>query len=324
MARTVVGILRGGTSSEYDFSLKTGAAMLSALPEEKYETRDILIDKRGMWHLRGMPVEPPLALAQVDVALNALHGGVGEDGTVQRLLTRAGVPYAGSRALSSGLALNKIRAREVLQKANVPMPRAVSFSLQNPMHTGDMADAVFSRFGPPYLVKPPAEGSSGGIHYVPTILELSHTIGDVLDEYASALVEEYLLGDHATVGLIEDFRGEPLYTLPPAHIALKEDALIYNPYANDESLAEYVVPSSFAHGIKKRIAEIARLAHGALKLAHFSDADFVITRRGPILLEVNASPGLHERSAMPHMLKAVGSSIREFLEHIISLARQGI
>src|SRR3989344_7944876 len=106
MARVIVGVLRGGTSSEYNLSLKTGAAALTSLPEERYLTRDILIDKSGLWHVRGVPSTPARALAQVDVILNALHGGVGEDGTVQRLLERSGTPYAGSRPLSSALALN--------------------------------------------------------------------------------------------------------------------------------------------------------------------------------------------------------------------------
>ena len=96
MSRTVVGVLRGGTSNEYDLSLKTGAAMMAALPEDQYDTRDILIDKHGMWHSRGVPLDAPRALSQVDVVLNGLHGGIGEDGTVGRVLERAGVPYAGS------------------------------------------------------------------------------------------------------------------------------------------------------------------------------------------------------------------------------------
>src|SRR3989344_3801515 len=109
MARTVVGVLRCGTSNEYDLSLKTGAAMLNALPDDSYDARDILIDKRGLWHARGVPVEPARALSQVDVVLNALHGGVGEDGTVARVLERAGVPYTGSGPMQLALSLNKLR-----------------------------------------------------------------------------------------------------------------------------------------------------------------------------------------------------------------------
>src|SRR3989338_9791095 len=111
MVRTSVGILRGGTSSEYDLSLKTGAAMLAALPNDRYDARDIFIDRRGYWHLRGAPVDAARALAQIDVALNALHGGVGEDGTVQRILERAGGPYAGARPPAGSISLTKGRAR---------------------------------------------------------------------------------------------------------------------------------------------------------------------------------------------------------------------
>ncbi len=321
MVRTIVGVLRGGASSEYPLSLKTGAAIMTALPQERYETRDILIDKSGTWHLRGMPSTPARALSQVDVVLNALHGGVGEDGTVQRMLERAGVSYAGSRALPAGLSLNKIRAREIITERKIPMPRAVAFSLHNRMNTREMADAVFSHFGPPYLVKPRAEGSSHGIRYVATFATLPEAIGDILDEFGMALIEEYLLGEHATTGVIEDFRNEPLYALTPAHIDLPEGQRYFDPYSEGER-ARHFVPSRFSHEVKNRIADIARSAHDALGLAHFSDADFVVTRHGVYLLEVNASPMLHEDAAFPKMLEAVGSSLQEFLEHSITLARR--
>src|SRR3989344_3625769 len=126
MVRMSVGVLRGGTSSEYELSLKTGAAMLAALPDDKYDTRDIFIDKRGYWHLRGMPTDAARALSQIDVVLNALHGGVGEDGTVQRLLELSGVPYSGARPQAAALSLNKIRARETLRRAGIRMPHGAS------------------------------------------------------------------------------------------------------------------------------------------------------------------------------------------------------
>jgi D-alanine-D-alanine ligase len=320
--KMIVGVLRGGTSSEYTISLKSGAAILSALPEESYTTRDILIDKSGIWYLRGMHADPTRALSQVDMVLNALHGGIGEDGTIQRILERMGIPYAGSRASSAGLSLNKVRAREILQEAGIPMPRAFAFNLRNQMGTHEMAEAVFSLLGPPYILKPPTEGSSRGIRHVQTISALPDAIGDALDEYGAVLVEEYLVGEHATMGIIENFRNELLYTLPPAHIDLPKGVWYFDPQAEGEARARHFVPSSFSFEIKKRMSDIAQKAHLALGLAHFSDADFVITRRGPYLLELNASPVLHEGASFPLMLEAVGSSVREFLEHSISLARQ--
>jgi len=322
MARTIVGILRGGASSEYALSLKTGAAMLAALPEEKYETRDIFVDKSGMWHLRGVPATPARALAQVDVVLNALHGGAGEDGTVQRILDRTGVPYAGSRALSSGLSLHKIRARELFQEKNIPMPRAISFSLENDMNTNEMAQAVFSQFAPPYVVKPASEGASHGVRIAATIIELPDAIGDVLDAYAAALVEEYIHGEDVQVGIIGNFRGEDVYALPPVHVHKPEGARLIEPAHHEEGSLRYTVPSNFTHAEKQMIADIARAAHRALGLGHFSQASLRLTRHGPYLLEMDSIPGLYQGAALPPALEAVGSSTREFLEHAIRLARE--
>lgn len=320
MARTSVGILRGGTSSEYDLSLKTGAAMLAALPEDRYDVRDIFIDKRGYWHLRGAPVDAARALSQVDVVLNALHGGVGEDGTVQRILERAGVPYAGARPQAASLSLNKIRAREALQQAGIRMPRAISFTLNNALSTGDMSHLVFSQFGPPYVVKPPQEGASAGIRFATTLLELPDLLGDVLDAYGSALVEEYIRGEEASVGIIEGFRGEELYVLPSAHVVVPDGAQFQEFSHHLGGNLRHNVPSNFTLAQKQAIAELARAAHRALGLSHFSRADVIVTPRAVYLLEVNAIPGLYPGASFPPMLESVGSSVPEFLEHAIKLA----
>lgn len=320
MARTAVGVLRGGTSSEYNLSLKSGAAVLAALPDDRYDTRDLFIDKRGFWHARGVPTDPARALAQVDVVFNALHGGVGEDGSVQRILERAGVPYVGSSPLSSVSALNKIRAHEILETAGVRMPMAVALSLADNLPTGEMAKFVFRQFGPPYVIKPPTEGAAVGIMVVRTLNELPDAIADMLDAYGHALVEELVIGKEASVAVIEGFRNEDLYVLPPAHVVLPESLSFMAPHVHEEAILSHLVPSSFSFAQKKALAAVARAAHRALDLSHFSRADIILTARGPILLEVNTTPGLYKGASLPPMLESVGSSVREFVEHTIKLA----
>ena len=318
MARMIVGILRGGTSGEYNLSLKTGAAMLQALPEEKYDVRDILIDKTGLWHLRGSPATPARALAQVDVVLNALHGGVGEDGTVQRLIERVGIPYAGARPQAAGLSLNKNRAREILAQAGVRIPRGVSFSPRNELNTADMAALTFSQFGPPYIVKPAMEGAGSGIRVAATVVDLPDAIGDVLDAFGSALVEEYVRGREASVGVIDNFRNEELYVLPPAHVEREGMFLGLEPH--ESGSLRHTVPSPFSYTQKLTLADTARRAHRALGMSHFSRSDIIVTPTAVYLLEVNAIPGLYPGATFPSMLEAVGSSVTEFLEHAIHLA----
>lgn len=320
MIRTTVGILRGGTSAEYPYSLKTGAAMMNALSAEEYDVRDILIDKHGVWHSRGIPTDPSRALSQVDVVLNALHGGVGEDGTVGRLLERMGILYTGSRPHASSLAHNKLTARTILSNAGIRMPRGVGFTLGTDISTGEMARAVFEQMGPPYIVKPSLEGGSQGIVYVATVLDLPEVLGRVLDVFGSAIVEEYVIGDHAVVGVINDFRGDAVYTLPPARVVLPEKSRHTIP-AHFEGALRYMVPSDFSHIRKQELEDMAREAHIALGLSHFSSVDFIVTARGPVLLEVDALPHLHEHAVFPHMLTTVGSSVEEFLKHVIQLAR---
>jgi len=321
MARIIVGILRGGSSSEYDSSLKSGAAILQALPEEKYDTRDIFIDRNGLWHSRGMPAEPIRALSQIDVAFNALHGGAGEDGTVQRILQRMGIPYTGSTAAAAQTALNKIAARDMLRNAGVRIPAGMSFSVRDGT-TADMAMKVFAAFPPPYVVKPPMEGSSMGILIAESLIALPDAIGDVLDEYGMALVEEFLLGKEASVGVIEKYRNEELYTLPPAQIHLPSGARYLDRDVLAEGRHSYQVPSNFTHQEKAAIADMARAAHRALGLSHFSNADIMLTNHGPYVLEVNASPVLHDKAPFHHMLESVGSSVRDFAEHAIAMAEQ--
>lgn len=324
MSRTIVGVLRGGTSNEYDLSLKTGAAVLKALPEDRYDTRDVLIDRRGVWHARGLPTDPHRALAQVDVIFNALHGGEGENGTVGRIIDRMGIPYTGSAPHASSLALNKIRARKALEEEGIRMPQALSFTLDTDLDTGEMASEVFQHFGPPYMVKPPNDGAGHGIRVAHSIVELPDAIGDILDTYGAALVEEFIRGHDVSVGIIQGFRNEALYALPPAHVIVTDGShFIHQGLHRDESLI-HKVPSNFSHDDKQALMGTARIAHQALGLGHFSRADLILTPRGPYLLEVNSIPGLYPGASFPPMLESVGSSITEFLEHAIQLARDGI
>jgi D-alanine-D-alanine ligase len=315
----IVGVLRGGPSSEYNLSLKSGAMMLNALPEDEFETRDIFVDKRGVWHLRGIPSTPARALAQIDVVLNAMHGGVGEDGTVGRLLNRAGVPYAGSRPLSSSVALNKMRTHEMMSDANIRMPRAYAFTMGNNLNTGEMAQRVFSKIGPPYMVKPPSEGAAYGIRYVPTLVELPDAIGDVMDAYGAALVEEYIRGRQASVGLLEHFRGEDLYAFPPVEVRYAGRHVESDMHEN--ALLDHLVPSRFSESEKRGLMDTARMAHRVLGLSHFSRADLIVAPHGVYLLEINSIPGLYPGASYPLMLESVGSSVPEFLKHSINLAR---
>ncbi len=293
--RTVVGVLRGGPSSEYDVSLKSGAAVLEALDREKYEPRDIFIDRDGQWHIHGIGVPPEKALFGADVAFNALHGHYGEDGQVQRLLEQLGVPYTGSGAMASATSFNKHLTKQEANKFGVKM--AHSIVVENTGDTEAAAMQIFRTFPHPAIVKPVTGGSSVGMTIAENFTQLQYALDKAFNFAPQALVEEYIKGRDATVGVIQNFRNEPTYALLPS------------PH------------ETFSQKEKDELVSIAKKIHDGLGLSHYSESDFVVSKRGIYFLEVNALPGLHKESLFHKSLTTVGSSLSNFLDHVISLVR---
>ena len=150
--QTVVGVLRGGPSREHEVSLKTGASILANLPEDRFVIRDIYIDKQGVWHERGRPTSPERVLRQLDLVLIGLHGEYGEDGEVQKLLERFGVPFAGAGSWASYVAMHKVLSKAKVQEEGLRTPE---FRYITP--TEDAAAAakdIIRSFHQPVLVKP--------------------------------------------------------------------------------------------------------------------------------------------------------------------------
>lgn len=319
MVRTKVGILRGGTGSESDLSLKTGAAFIQALPEDDFDVRDIFIDKKGLWHMRGLPAMPLNTLSGLDVAINALHGGIGEDGTVSRILERAGIPYTGSTALPSAQSLHKSRARNLLQQYGIPIPRGKTFSVHTgtTVHIDDMIQDVFREFPPPYILKPSAEGASFGILYARTILDLADMLRTLLQLFSTVIVEEYIRGQETSVGIVEDFRDEDFYALPPATLGVPAGHYFMPSSVYRDGMDMRVPAPELSHQTKQLLMHYAREAHKALGLEHYSKSDFIVHPSGIYLLEVNALPGLYEGAVLPQMLETVGSSVRELARHAL-------
>lgn len=320
----MVAVLRGGEGHEYDVSLKSGAAILGALNQEQHEPRDIFISRDGQWHLFGAPVPPERALRGVDVAFNALRGHMGEGGEVARLLQKLSVPYAGSRGVASALAFNKQHAKQEVKKLGVRTPRALVVSIDDVGgDTERLARDIFRTTPLPAMVKPVFGGSSLGVGFAGSFHALVAALDDAFAHSPKVLVEEYIHGREASVGVLDDFRGEKTYTLLPVEIVPTPGSTFFD-YTAKHGGAQGVVraPGRFTEVEKDELARMARSVHEGLGLEHYSRADFVVSRRGIYFLEVNTGPALAEASPFHHALGAVGSSLSHFLNHAISLAQQ--
>lgn len=316
--QTIVGVLRGGPSREHEVSLKSGAAMLANLPEERYAARDIYIGRDGVWHYRGRPVLPENVLRQIDVALIGLHGEYGEDGEVQKLLERFGVPYAGADSFSSYLAMHKLMAKVRAQEVGLLTPE--SRFIEHIEDSEEGALDIIRHFHQPVIVKPVGWGSSVGVSVVGGYAPVLAAIEQLFVEGAPAvLVEELIRGREATAGVVEGLRGEALYALPPIEIIPPEDDFFsYN--AKYSGMTREICPGNFSRVVAEELKHAAKVIHRALGLRHYSRSDFIVAPKGIYYLETNTLPGLTTESLLPKSLAAVGIPFQDFLSHLVNLA----
>ena len=316
-----VGVLRGGPSSEYDVSLKSGSTVLKNLPS-RYAPIDIFISKDGEWHQGGIVRSPDKIFSNVDVIFNALHGEYGEDGGVQKILDAHQIPYTGSGTVASALAMNKILTKERLKKEGVKIPLHVVAKTGDDV--GEKVEEVFRSFSPPYVVKPVSLGSSVGVIIVKTIFDLVEALAEASELTDTILIEEGILGREATCGVINHFRGEHIYPLLPIEILPPEKNGFYDydaKYVSNDT--RYMLPGNFSADEKKTIQDVSALAHDILGLRHYSRSDFIVSpRRGVYFLEVNTLPGLTDHSLVPKSLDAIGCSLPQFFDHLLTLAME--
>lgn len=328
-----VGVIRGGISEEHDVSLASGAQVLSHLRSdkmnEKYIPIDIFIDKDGVWHINGIPVTLAKVAPKVDVIINALHGDFGEDGKVQQLLEQWGIPYTGSGPLASALGYNKHLSKLEFEKLGIKTPKHILFPVYQADFDGpknkyatQKAREVWGKISPPWIVKPLTGGSSMGIHICKTFQSLVDAFQIGVNEKVSVLVEEFITGKEATVGVINNFRNKKVYTLPPIEIRIPKTSTFFDNEAKYSGKSKEICPGNFREEEKQELERIAALIHKGFDLSHYSRSDFIVhPKRGIYALEVNTLPGLTGESLMPKALDAVGSNMPEFIEHIIKLAR---
>lgn len=319
MARIRVGVLRGGPSSEYEVSLKTGGTVLKHMPEEKYEPYDIFISKAGVWHMGGVEIEPASLPRRVDVVFNALHGEYGEDGTVQRHLDAYGVPYTGSASLPSAMGMNKALTKDVVRRVGIKVPFGEVYTLAHGS-AEDVALQAFRRVPSWWIVKPVSLGSSVGTSLARNYAELVEAVRKCFEVSKSILVEEAIRGREATCGVVDQFRDHKLYALPPVQIIPPPEKSHFDYEAKYGGGTREICPGHFTRAETDAIMDAARKAHRALNLRHYSRADFIVSKRGLYMLEVNTLPGLTEESLLPKSLAAVGATPGHFIDHVLTLA----
>lgn len=336
--RINVGVLRGGPSDEYEVSLKSGAEVLRNLSDERYRKVDLFIDKSGNWHSSGVCVPIEKALNGLDVVFNALHGSFGEDGGVQRILDSHGIPYTGSGMMASVLGMNKVLSKNAFKDSSIKTPYHILLSQEAILNELDPLELenldykviekgiekfsfkLFRSFPMPAVIKPVSSGSSAGVFLAMDYDSLVKNLLNALKISDEIMIEEYISGREATCGVIERFRNHDIYALPPIEIR-PHNKMIFDYESKYQGKSDEICPANFSSDEKMEIEKLSRLAHKSLGLSHYSRSDFKIhPKRGIFILEANSLPGLTKESLLPKALKAVGSTVSHFVDHVIDLA----
>ena len=334
-----IAVFMGGTSAEREVSLVSGAAVVEGLRQAGHEV--IPIDPaRGFNPLGDNEITkltevnelPPESgslkefsnekvfetikspeLKKVDVVFLILHGGVGEDGTIQAMLDMVGIPYTGSGVLGSAMAMDKIITKKLFITEDVPTPE--HFILQRGKDTEiDAVDIkIKSRMDYPVIFKPVTQGSSVGLSLVRGMGDIKKALrfGYEYDKYL--IVEKFIAGRELTVGILGN---KPL---PIAECIPKSGFYDYE-HKYSEGRTEYICPSKLPDDLAKKIQESGLKAFQALRCNGFGRVDFRLAEDNSFYcLEVNTLPGMTSHSLVPKAAKATGLEFPQLLERICEI-----
>jgi len=280
-----IGVLAGGPSNERKISLRSGRAVHDALLGEGLDS--VFLDVKNN-------IDEIIKKSRIDVAFIALHGRFGEDGTVQRMLEDAGIPYTGSGVKASAAALDKTASKDLFIKNLIPVPRHMVLIKGR----SDVCDC--DKLGMPIVVKPHLEGSSIGLSIVRDKNSLQGAIDKAFEYGGKVILEEYINGRELTVGILND------EALPVIEIVPKDKVYDYDAKYKD-SATKYLVPAPISEDLSVEARRLGVLAHRALGCRSFSRVDMMMALSGDIfVLEVNTIPGMTERSLLPKAARATG------------------
>lgn len=330
-------VLAGGKSREREVSLNSGQAVAEGLQSLGHHVKIIdtgngreLLATAAAGAISGQQAAPvdstlmassdqvlatfvPSEFGKFDCVFIALHGGIGENGTLQALLDLAGVTYTGSGVMASALAMDKYRAKLLFDSVGVPTPRTVFF--------GDRESAIkFCRESEPdqiqypIIVKPNAEGSTVGLTLAKDFDALLAGIDEAAACDMNILIEEYIPGRELTAAILGSV------VLPVVEIVPKSG--LYDYLAKyTVGASEYLCPAHLDKRVEADIREFAQLAYDVLGCAGYARVDFRLNPQNELFcLEVNTLPGMTATSLVPKAAKAAGISFEQLLERIVKLA----
>ena len=299
----LIGVLMGGPGSEREVSLASGNAVLKALKDAGYNAIKVDVTEKS-----------PELPEGLDLAFNVIHGTYGEDGGLQIYLEEKGIPYTGTGIESSHIGFDKVLSKEEFIAADVPTPKSQTIL------TKEGTEAI--EFDLPYVVKPPREGSSVGVHVCKTQEEAEAAFEDVIKYSEDVLIEQFVEGKELTVGIVGD------EILPIVHIDPSGEFYdISSKYSwlaepDDPSVTtQYHCPADLDEATTERVQAAAKAAYDAIDTEIYARVDVLLDYLGnPYILEINTIPGMTQTSLLPKAAEKNGYSFSDLCVRIGELS----
>ena len=289
-----IAVLLGGPGPEREVSLRSGAAVARTLRSLGALVQEIDVKDSSL----SLP-------KSIDLAYNMIHGTFGEDGQIQQILERQGIPYTGEGVAGSQLAFDKILSKRAFDEHGVPTGR---------WHV--IAAGQKPRFEVPFVVKSPRQGSSVGVHIIKDFADLDAALEDCFRFGETVIVEEFFSGRELTVGILGDV------ALPIIEIVPREGFYDYQ-HKYTKGASEYFVPAPIGDEATQAVQYAALAAKRALGLEIYSRVDVILASDGRLnVLEINTIPGMTETSLLPKAAAAAGLDFPTLCERIASLSMQ--
>jgi len=292
----------GGRSAEREISLKSGRAIEASLRRQGCAVAAIDPDET---------VAEQLRREKVELAVNALHGRGGEDGTIQGLLEILGIPYTGSGVLASAIGMNKVMTKRLLEASDIPTP---SYSVLRGSRSGGGRPGLPAGLTFPVVVKPSCEGSTIGITIVKSAAGFEAACAEASRYGDEILVEAFIAGREVTAGLLDET------PLPLVEIVPRE--AFYDFKAKyTQGMTDYRAPAPLSPDATKTLQDLALKTHRLIGCRGCTRVDFRIDPDGrPFVLEINTVPGMTETSLLPKAAAAAGLSYDQLVARIVQSA----
>lgn len=297
-----IAVLQGGRSAEREVSLRSGRQVANALTQRGHDVEQIDLDREAWDRLRD---------GGYDCVFIALHGRLGEDGTVQGMLELLGLPYIGSGVLASALCIDKTRANDLLRSQGLMIPDFEEFE-------GDDVDELTERYGLPVVVKPVREGSTIGLTIARDVDAVASGLVLARRYDSRVLVQRFIAGAEITVGVLAT---PEICVLPTLEITYENETYDYDAKYT-EGRSHHIIPARIPEPARRAATDAAARAFRALGCEGMARVDFIISPDcTPWLLEVNTVPGLTELSLLPDAARAAGVPFDELCDRLV---RHGI